>query len=85
MTANAKLLCQLAISVCVVLPFWGFVFLLFFYAKAIDPSVRDTITQITGALIAAFGAVIGFWIGTSLSSSAKDSTIEALTSSPTKE
>lgn len=85
MTANMKLACQLVVSVCVILPFWGFVFLLFFYARSIDPSVRDTITQITGALIAAFGAVIGFWIGTSLSSAAKDSTIEALTSSPVKE
>lgn len=76
---NAKLIAQLVVSVIVILGFFAFVFALFFYARSIDPTVRDVVTQISGALIAAFGGVIGFWLGTSLSSAAKDQTINQLT------
>lgn len=79
MSAQFKLICQLVISLTVVLGFFGFVALLFFNAKQIDPSVKDSLTQISGALIAAFGGVVGFWLGTSLSSAAKDQTISQLT------
>lgn len=79
MNANFKLIAQLVVSVIVILGFFCFVFALFFYARAIDPSVRDVVTQISGALIAAFGGVIGYWLGTSLSSTSKDQTISQLT------
>ena len=79
MSAQFKLICQLVVSIIVILGFFGFVFALFFFAKSIDPTVRDSLTQISGALIAAFGGVVGFWLGTSLSSSAKDQTISQLT------
>lgn len=79
MSANFKLICQLVISAMVILGFYAFVFTFFFFAKQIDPSVRDSLTQISGALIAAFGGVVGFWLGTSLSSSSKDATISQLT------
>jgi hypothetical protein len=76
---NFKLICQLVISALVILGFYAFVFVFIFFARQIDPSVRDSLTQISGALIAAFGGVVGFWLGTSLSSSAKDQTISQLT------
>jgi hypothetical protein len=78
-SADKKLVCQLIVTLAVVLPFWGFVFCLFFYAREIDSSARDTVTQITGGLIAAFAGSIGFWLGTSASSAAKDATISTLT------
>lgn len=79
MSAQFKLICQLVISAMVILGFYGFVFVFIFFAKSIDPTVKDSLTQISGALIAAFGGVVGFWLGTSLSSSAKDATISQLT------
>lgn len=79
MNTTMKLIAQLVISVLVIFGFFGFVFALFFYAKSIDPTVRDVVTQISGALIAAFGGVIGYWLGTSLSSTSKDQTISQLT------
>jgi protein-S-isoprenylcysteine O-methyltransferase Ste14 len=79
MTPTQKLVFQLVISILVILGFFGFVFALFFFARAIDPSVKESLTQISGALIAAFGGVVGFWLGTSLSSASKDNTISQLT------
>lgn len=76
---NAKLIAQLVVSIVVIVGFYTFVFALFFFARSIDPGMKDVVIQISGALIAAFGGVIGFWIGTSLSSSAKDQTISNLT------
>lgn len=78
MTPQFKLVCQLIISIIVILGFFAFVFALFFLAKAIDPSVKDSLTQISGGLLAAFGGICGFWLGTSLSSAAKDHTINNL-------
>lgn len=78
MTAQFKLICQLIVSTLVIAGFFAFVFALFFFARSIDPTVKDSLTQISGALIAAFGGVVGFWLGTSLSSSAKDATISQL-------
>jgi len=83
MTPKFKLICQLIISVIVILGFFGFVFALFFFARSIDPSVKESLTQISGALIAAFGGVVGFWLGTSLSSAGKDHTISQLTTGKT--
>lgn len=83
MTPQFKLVCQLVVSIIVILGFFGFVFALFFFAQAIDPTVRDALTQISGALIAAFGGVVGFWLGTSLSSASKDQTISTLSKGPT--
>lgn len=77
--ARFKMVCQLVISVLVIALFGGFVFALFFFARQIDPSVKDVLTQISGGLLAAFGGIIGYWIGTSLSSSGKDRLISQLT------
>lgn len=79
MTPQFRLVCQLIVSLAVVLPFWGFVFCLFFLAREIDPTVRDVVNQIAGAVVGAFLMAIGFWLGTSLSSSSKDQTISQLT------
>ena len=79
MTPNTKLTFQLIVSLAVILPFWGFVAMIFFFGDQVDSSWRDTIQQITGGLLAAFGLAIGFWLGTSLSSASKDNTISQLT------
>ena len=78
MTPKFKLVCQLVISILVIVGFFAFVFALFFLAKSIDPSVKDSLTQISGGLLAAFTGICGFWLGTSLSSSSKDHTISNL-------
>jgi apolipoprotein N-acyltransferase len=83
MTPKFKLVCQLAISLAIILGFFAYVFALFFLAKNIDPTVRESVTLITGALIATFTGVSAYWLGTSLSSSAKDATISNLTKGPT--
>lgn len=83
MSAQFKLICQLVISVIVILGFFVFVFALFFLAKAIDPSAKESLTLITGSLISAFAGICGFWLGTSLSSAAKDATISTLSNQGT--
>lgn len=83
MTPTLKLWFQLVISALVIAGFFAFVFALFFFAKAIDPSVKESLTLVTGSLIAAFTGVVGFWLGTSLSSVAKDQTISNLTKGST--
>ena len=83
MTPTFKLVCQLVISALVILGFYAFCFVFIFHAKEIDPNVKDALTQISGAMIAAFGGVVGFWLGTSLSSASKDHTISNLTKGPT--
>lgn len=82
MTPAFKLGAQLFVSTLVIVGFFAFVFALFFFAKAIDPSVKESLTLVTGSLIAAFTGVCGFWLGTSLSSLSKDSTISNLTQGP---
>lgn len=79
MSSNARMFCQLVISLALILPFWGLVWCLFFKAASIDPSVRDTVNQVTGALIGTFLLAAGFWLGTSLSSASKDAVIAQAT------
>lgn len=77
MTPKFKLICQLAISAMVLLGYYAFQYALFFHAKEIDATVRDVLVQNNGAQIGAFGLVVGYWIGTSLSSFSKDTTINS--------
>lgn len=79
MNPNVRMVCQLIISLALILPFWMLVYCLFFKAASIDPTVRDTVNQVTGALVGTFLLAAGFWLGTSLSSSSKDATISNLT------
>jgi uncharacterized membrane protein YeaQ/YmgE (transglycosylase-associated protein family) len=73
------MLCQLVVSVLIIGPFWFYVYFLLTRAGAIDPSVKDSINQVTGAVLTFVAGIVGFWLGSSLSSSSKDATISQFT------
>lgn len=79
MNAHFKLICQLVVTVLLIAPFWFYVYFLLTKAGSIDPSIKDSINQITGSVLTLVAGAAGFWLGTSLSSSAKDATISQLT------
>lgn len=74
-----RLTFQFIITLAVIVPFWLFVYAIFFHGAMVDSSMRDTVNQVTGGIMTAFAGALGFWIGSSLSSSSKDHTISQLT------
>lgn len=68
-------LSQLLISMVLLGGSFAFLYGVFFSGHAIDPSSKESLTQVTGGVLAIVGGVAGFWLGTSLSSLRKDSTI----------
>lgn len=66
---------QLLISLVLLGGCFAFLYGVFFSGHAVDPSSKESLTQVTGGVLAIVSGVAGFWIGTSLSSLRKDSTI----------
>lgn len=66
---------QLVISIIMLVGCFFFLYHLFFSGQPVSPDHRDSLTQVTGGVIGLIGTVAGFWLGTSLSSLRKDTTI----------
>ena len=66
---------QLLISLVLLGGCFGFLFMIFFSGVKVDPTLKESLNQTTGAVLAIIGGVAGFWIGTSLSSVRKDAVI----------
>lgn len=66
---------QLLISLVLLGGCFAFLYGVFFSGHVIDPTSKESLTQVTGGVLALISGVAGFWIGTSLSSLRKDSTI----------
>lgn len=66
---------QLLISVILLGGCFAFLYGVFFSGVAIDPTSKESLIQVTGGVLALLSGVAGFWLGTSLSSLRKDSTI----------
>ena len=72
MSGNSRLIAQLVMSALMVIPFWIFLFFMFFHGQAIHENVSKLLDTIMVQIVPVFCAVYGFWLGTSLSSAAKD-------------
>lgn len=68
-------LSQLLISLVLLGGCFAFLYGVFFSGHSIDPNSKESLTQVTGGVLAIISGVAGFWIGTSLSSLRKDSAI----------
>lgn len=68
-------LSQLLISLVLLIGCYAFLYGVFFSGHPVDPSSKESLTQVTGGVLAIVSGVAGFWIGTSLSSLRKDSKI----------
>lgn len=68
-------LSQLLVSLTVLAGGFVFLYMIFFSGVKIDPSMRESLNQTTGAVLTMLGGVTGFWIGTSLSSMRKDAAL----------
>lgn len=68
-------LSQLLISLVLLGGCFAFLYGVFFSGVIIDPNSKESLTQVTGGVLAIISGVAGFWIGTSLSSLRKDSAI----------
>lgn len=66
-------LSQLLISLVLLAGGFAFLYGVFFSGHHIDPTSKESLTQVTGGVLALISGVAGFWIGTSLSSLRKDS------------
>lgn len=80
---SLRLLAQLYISTLLIAPAWAYFYFLLTQGGSIADNVKDSVTLITGTVLALLTGVAGFWIGSSLSSSAKDHTISTMTKGPT--
>ncbi len=81
MNPNVKLLCQMIISLAIIGPFWWFAHEIVFNGASIDPGVREIASIIIGNVVPLVTGIAGFWIGSSLSSSAKDHVISQVATS----
>lgn len=70
---------QLLISIILLGGCFAFLYGVFFSGAAIDPTSKESLIQVTGGVLALLSGVAGFWLGTSLSSLRKDSTISKTT------
>lgn len=68
-------LSQLLISLVLLGGSFAFLYGVFFSGHPIDPTSKESLTQVTGGVLAIVSGVAGFWIGTSLSSLRKDSAL----------
>jgi hypothetical protein len=68
-------LSQLLVSLVLLGGSFAFLYGVFFSGHNIDPGSKESLTQVTGGVLAIISGVAGFWIGTSLSSLRKDSAI----------
>lgn len=75
-------LSQLLISLVLLGGCFAFLYGVFFSGHPIDPNTKESLTQGTGSVFAIISGVAGFWIGTSLSSLRKDSTISKTIKEP---
>ena len=75
-------LSQLLISLVLLGGSFAFLYGVFFSGHVIDPSSKESLTQVTGGVLAIISGVAGFWIGTSLSSLRKDSAISKSKETP---
>ena len=72
---------RVIVSTVVVVGFIG-VTILYMTRKLDGGAVPEILSILLGALATNFTAVVGYWIGSSASSSAKDSTIETMAAKP---
>ncbi len=66
---------QLLVSLVLLGGCFAFLYGVFFSGHTIPPESKESLTQVTGGVLALISGVSGFWIGTSLSSLRKDATI----------
>lgn len=76
---TAQMFARLYVSTLLIVPSWGYFYFLLTRGASIAESVKDSVTLITGTVLALLTGVGGFWIGSSLSSASKDTTISQLT------
>lgn len=79
---TSQLFARLYVSTLLIVPSWAYFYFLLMHGGSIADSVKDSVTLITGTVLAILTGVGGFWIGSSLSSTAKDHTISTLTTGP---
>lgn len=72
---------RVVVSTVVVVGFIG-VTVLYMTQKLNGSAVPEILSILLGALATNFTAVVGYWIGSSASSSAKDATIETMATKP---
>lgn len=72
---------RVVVSTVVVAGFIG-VTVLYMTQKLNGSAVPEILSILLGALATNFTAVVGYWIGSSASSSAKDATIETMVTKP---
>jgi Kef-type K+ transport system membrane component KefB len=72
---------RVTVSTVVVVGFIG-VTILYMTQKLNGSAVPEILSILLGALATNFTAVVGYWIGSSASSSAKDTTIENMATKP---
>lgn len=65
-------LSQLLISLVLLAGCFAFLYGVFFSGHPIPAASKDSLTQVTGGVLAIISGVAGYWIGTSLSSLRKD-------------
>lgn len=70
---------QLLISLVLLGGGFAFLYGVFFSGHSVPVESKDSLTQVTGGVLAIISGVAGFWLGTSLSSLRKDSTISKST------
>lgn len=76
---TAQLMARLYVSTLIIVPSWAYFYFLLTNGGEIAESVKDSVTLITGTVLALLSGAAGFWIGSSLSSTSKDQTISNLT------
>jgi len=73
--AMNKVGAQLLISLAIILPFWGLLYLVFIYGMRLDPASQSLFKDIMIQVVPIVTAIIGFWIGSSHGSATKDQVI----------
>ncbi len=66
---------QLVVSLFLLAGCFTFLGLVFFSGMEVNPSLKESLNQTTGAVLSVIAGIAGFWIGTSLSSVRKDAVI----------
>jgi len=79
---TTQMLARLYVSTIIIVPAWAYFYFLLVAGGQIAESVRDSVTLITGTVLALLSGVAGFWIGSSQSSASKDQHITNLTKGP---
>lgn len=72
---------RVLVSIIVVVGFIG-VLVLVLTTKLQGTATSEVLLVMLGALAAAFGQVVSYWVGSSASSSAKDATISTMATKP---